>query len=52
MNTENINNLKETEKLPEFYTDLLKFWMKINKGKIKDSLNSTDIKKQIIFGNK
>ena len=52
MNIENINNLNEIEKLPDFYRDLLKFWLKINKVKTKDCTHSNDIKKQIIFGNK
>ena len=52
MNIENINNLTEIEKLPDFYIDLLKFWLKINKAKTKDCTHSNDIKRQIIFGNK
>ena len=54
MNIDNIKhlNVELIKNIPEFYTELLKTWIKTNKQEEKDQVNFREVRSQIIWGNK
>ena len=52
MNFNDIKNIPGIEKIPVFYYEIIKSWLKIGGGKKKNPENYREIRKQILWGNR